>query len=393
MFTWWLKKSKLGITKLTTSSLLLGGLIFTLFFWNLSALTKGLSPAELSARSASSSVHTILYNPVYAPHKVLQYATSHIFTPSALALRSVSAVMAVIFLVCFFELVKSWFGKLIGFIAVLLLAATPWFVLLARSGGPEILLMAPVAVLASYYWLVRSKSRSAWLALIFSVCLVIYLPGGIWLILFGTLLARDHLKQSIGNISFWEKIIGVLALSIILAPLVYGSLRNSSALKPLLLIPHDWPSIAVAVKSIGWDVLSLFWRTPQHADFTIGRLPMLDGAQIALALFGGFALLKLARAKLYLLLGIVLFGVIAAGINRNLALLTFVLPAIALTVAGGLRYLYIQWRGVFPKNPLPKYFALTLIALLASVHIFYGLRYSLIAWPNSAATRSTYVLK
>lgn len=393
MFTWWHKKSKLEITKLTIGSLLLGGLIFTLFFWNLSALTKGLSPAEMSARSASSSVHIILNNPVYAPHKVLQYATSHIFTSSSLALRSVSSTLAIIFLVCFFMLVKSWFGKLIGFIAVLLLAATPWVVLLARSGGPEILLIAPVAVLASYYWLVRSKSRPAWLALIVSGCLVTYLPGGIWLILLGVIAARNSLIQSTGRIGFWEKIIGVMALTIILAPLVYGSLRNPSALKPLLLVPADWPSITESIKSTGWSFLSLFWRTPQHADFTIGRLPMLDGAQIVLSLFGGFALLKLARSKLYLLLGIVLFGVIAAGINRNLALLTFVLPPIALTVAGGLRYLYIQWRGVFPKNPLPKYFALTLIALLTSVHLFYGLRYSLIAWPNSAATRSTYVLK
>lgn len=393
MFDWWRKKSKIKIMRIVATVFLLGVFVFSFYFWRLGTLTPGLSPTEISARSSSSSLRLIADNPLYAPHKIIAYSVQKIFGHGALALRGVSVVLAIILLTCFYLLAKEWFGKTIGFFATLLLAATPWFVLLARSAGPEILLLTPIVVLTSYYWLIRSKSRSAWLALLISSGLVVYLPGGVFLILLSAVFARkslNHAAQAYGSIS---KIVGALVLLIILAPLVYVGIKNPSTLKPLLLIPAIWPSAVVAAKTTAWDVLALFWRAPLHADFIIGRRPMFSGAQIVLALFGGFALLRLAKSKLYLLLAMIVFGILAAGINRNLALLSFVLPAISLSVAGGLRYLYIQWRSVFPKNPLPKYFALTLIASLVAIHIFYGLHYSLVAWPNSSATRSTYVLK
>ncbi len=367
--------------------------IFMAFFWRLGSLTGGISPAESAARNSSSSLHTIVNNPVYEPHKILQFSLQKLFGRGALEIRLASSIFSIVFLFCFYQLVKGWFGKIIGFFATLIFAATPWFILLARSGTPDILLFAPVAVLASYYWLVKSRGRSAWLALLISSVLVMYLPGGLLLILLGAVFARGNLKQATVHLSSREKIISTIISLIVLAPLVYGGIQNPHVLKPLLLIPADWPSVVVAAKSIVWAVLSLLWRTPHHTDFIIGRLPVLNGAQITLALFGGFALIKLARSKLYLLLCMAAFGVLVAGINRDLALLSLALPAIALAVAAGLRYLYMQWRSVFPKNPLPKYLALSLIATLVAMHVFYGLHYSLIAWPNSSTTRSTYVLK
>lgn len=393
MLDWWRKKSKPEVARIVAATLLIVALIFSFYLWRLGTLTKGLSPAEVSAGASSLSLQSILDNPVYAPHKIVQYTVQKIFGHNALALRSVSAIMAILFIFCFFELVKSWFGKMIGSFATLLLAATPWFVLMARSGGPEISLLTPIFLLASYYWLVRSKSRSALLALLFSGGLVVFLPGGLWLILLGLAIARKPIKQSTKGLGPIPKVLGTIFALGILITLVNATLKNPSSLKPLLLIPADWPSVIVSIKSIAWDILALFWRTPLHADFIIDRLPMFSGTQIALALFGVFALFKLARIKLFLLLGMMVFAVLAAGLNQNLALLTFALPAIVLCVAAGLRYLYMKWQGVFPKNPLPRYLALALIASLVAVHVLYGLRYSLIAWPNTSATRSTFVLK
>jgi 4-amino-4-deoxy-L-arabinose transferase-like glycosyltransferase len=393
MFGWRPRKSRLEVARIVVGVSLVAAVIFGFYFWRLGTLTQGLGPAEVNARSSSSSLQLIADNPVYAPHKILQYTVAKIFGHGALALRSVSVVLAILFLLCFYQLVKGWFGKMIGLFATLFLAATPWFILLARAGGPEIILLAPIAVLSTYYWLIKSRSGFAWLALLVSSGLVIYLPGGLLLSVLGAVFAGKNLKKATKDLGLRYKIIGVLGLLVILAPLVYAVSKNPSALNPLLLIPAVWPTTIVSIKSVIWHILALFWRTPVHADYIIGRLPMFSGAQVALALFGGVALLRLARTKLYLLLGMVAFGVLAAGFNRNLALLTFTLPAVSLAVASGLRYLYMEWRSVFPKNPLPKYLALALIALLVAIHVFYGLRYSLVAWPSSAATRSTYVLK
>jgi succinate dehydrogenase/fumarate reductase cytochrome b subunit len=59
----------------------------------------------------------------------------------------------------------------------------------------------------------------------------------------------------------------------------------------------------------------------------------------------------------------------------------------------GLRYLFIEWRRVFPRNPMAKYFAIALMFGLILIHVFFGIRYSLLAWPSSADTRQTYMLK
>ena len=96
---------------------------------------------------------------------------------------------------------------------------------------------------------------------------------------------------------------------------------------------------------------------------------------------------------MYLLVFVATFGVLAAGINRNLVLLTPALAAFSVALAAGLRYLYMEWKSVFPLNPIPKYMAIVLIASLALLHVSYGLRYSLSAWPNTTETRATFMLK
>lgn len=389
----WPNKSRLEVARIIAVIVLVTATIFVFYFWRLGSLTAGLGPAEVNARSSSSSLSLIANDLSYAPHKVLQYAATTLIGDSALVLRSISVVFAIVFLFSFFGLVKSWFAKTISLFATLLLGATPWFILLARSAGPEISLLAPIAVLASYYWLVRSKRFAAWIALIVSVGLVVYLPGGLILILIGIIAARHGLKQAIQSLNLPKKILSSIAVLMIFAPIVYSASTDPGNLMPLFLIPSDWLSIWATVKSAAWNVLSLFWRTPQHTDFIVGRLPMFDGSLIILSLFGGYALFRLAKSKLYPLVGILIFGILASTISRQPVLLTLVMPVIAIFAAAGLRYLYVEWRSVFPKNPLPKYMALALISLLIAVHLYYGLRYSQAAWPNTTETRSTFVLK
>jgi hypothetical protein len=90
---------------------------------------------------------------------------------------------------------------------------------------------------------------------------------------------------------------------------------------------------------------------------------------------------------------LLVFSIAAAGINQDLKFLTLGLPAVGLIVAAGLRYLYIEWRSVFPRNPLPRALALVLMSTVVGLHVWLGLRYSLIAWPHTVDTRQTYVIK
>lgn len=373
--------------------LVLGALLFSLYLWHLGSLTRGLSPAEAASRSSSLSLQAIMNNPVYAPHKFIQYAVQKIFGHSPFELRITSVLFGLFFLGCIYHLVKGWFGKLISLYASLLLATIPWFVLLVRSATPQILFFLPLAAICFYYWLVHSKSSVAWLALAIASAAMVYLPGGLYLLILGLVFARKNLASLSNHLRLWPKVLGILVGLLLLTPLIYGLVQHPVAVKPIALITADWPGVVVTLKSIAWGSLALFWRLPLHLDNAVDRLPMLNGAQIVLASFGGFALLKMARSKLFLLLGLVLSAILLAAIAQDYLLLSLALPATVVLMAGGLRYLYLQWRSIFPKNPLPNYLALTLISLLVGLHILYGVRYSLYAWPNTSATRATYVLK
>jgi hypothetical protein len=137
----------------------------------------------------------------------------------------------------------------------------------------------------------------------------------------------------------------------------------------------------------------LFIKTGRTDSLIVARLPLLTILLVALMIFGIYAMWTAAQSKArWLALGVV-YAIVAAGFNNDIVLLALGLPAIIIFAAAGLRYLYIEWRSIFPRNPVPKTFALVLIALVAMTQLYFGLRYALSAWPNTPATRAAYVLK
>ena len=82
-----------------------------------------------------------------------------------------------------------------------------------------------------------------------------------------------------------------------------------------------------------------------------------------------------------------------AGFNNNLVYISLGLPALGLIIVGGLHYLYREWSAIFPHNPFARVLATGLIIMLVGINFIFGLRYSLLAWPHSPETKSTYVLK
>lgn len=384
---------KILLSKRLLPALAVATLAFFLFFWRLGTLTPGLSAAEDSARASSSTAAAILDNPIYGPHKFLQFLSQQTLGAGAFNARLVSALFALAFLFSFYLLVRRWFGRMVATFATLFLAATPWFMLLARSARPEILLLAPLILISLYYWLSRSRRLVAFYVLFLAGALSFYIPGMLWLSAVGLYLTRHNISDLTSKVKKLHKITAILLTGLIIAPLIYTSIKDVTVIKNLLLIPADWASLLTILKSIVWSFWALIWRTPVHSDFAVGRLPMLDVAQIALVVFGSFALYTLARAKAYLFAALAVFAILVAGINQSLVLLTLVLPTVAIAVAAGLRYLYMEWKSVFPKNPIPHYLAILLIAGLTALHVGYGVRYSLIAWPNTTDTRTTFVLK
>lgn len=354
----------------------------------------GLSPQEASARESAASISQILHNPVNAPHKLLAYGLHTAGLNWKPALRASSAFYSLLFISCLYILLRGWFGKSIGLLGTLFFAATPIFLVLARQGTAAVLLFAPIVLIAIYMRLPKIEKVSfGFAALAVTGALCLYVPGMIWWIITGLILGRKKISALSEGLAPSVITAAVLFCLLLIVPLGLALVNDWTIIKQLALVPDQFAKPLTELKDVAWMAGAIFVKAPYHSDYILGRLPLINIIQIALLVFGGYALWSASRKKLFILTANILFAILAAGINNRLVLLALGLPAISVIVGAGLRYLYIEWRGVFPRNPAARGVALSLMAAVVVVHLLFGLRYALVAWPNSAPTKSTYVLK
>jgi hypothetical protein len=371
------------------------GSFFTLYVWRLGTLTPGLSAHEASARAASGSFRKILDNPVNAPHKVMQYIFQLMDYHGAFWMRSATVLFALVFLVSLYMVLRIWFGKVIALAGTLLLATTPWVILIARSATPDIMYLSPLLFISACALLCRTESRRtiSWFVFIGSLVICMYTPGVLWLIIATLIIKRKKLVDSILKINGAMVVLGLSALALFLLPLGYAVIKNVAVGKQLLLIPDSFTGLADLINNALGSLSSLGYILPRHVDYAVGRIAILNVAQVVLAAVGFFALWKKAKKEGLSALFLVILALVAATLNNNVVILTLSLPAIAILSAAGLKHLYSKWFSVFPTNPLARWFALTLIFLVLIAHVAYGVRYALLAWPHNMETRKTYVVK
>ncbi len=362
------------------------------FGWHINSLTPGLSSAETNAVASSQSMGQITTNSSYAPHKLLQLVAWHLKPGNIVFMRLPSILIALICLASLYYILQRWFGKTIGVLATFMAAATPWYAIMGRLAAPDIMLATPLAVGASILLLQKAKQHkfAAFILFIVALSISLYAPGVIWFMILALILRGRAFKRSLEGLSKSRIAAGILLLLILLSPLIVASVGDMATTKTILGLPSHWPQPLGFIKSLAWGVLALVWRTPYHSSWMLGRLPGLDIIQIALAVFGTYAMYQLARPKAQLLLVYLGFGLVLEALNSNLNLELLLLPAIFVLVGAGLRYLYFEWHGVFPHNPIPKFLALALIGLLTATQLLYGARYTLEAWPHSNDTHSDY---
>ncbi|HVS79025.1 MAG TPA: glycosyltransferase family 39 protein [Candidatus Saccharimonadales bacterium] len=385
--------------RLTWRGLLIAAVVavtgFFIFFWRLSSLTPGLSPGEIAARQSGASLHDITHNPINAPYKLLQLALTKLGSTSTFELRLASVIFGIFFLWCFYKLAVNWFGRFIGLAGAILFVTLPFFAVSVRQASAEIMYFVPIALMWLYVWLLKTPKRQslAWFLLLMAAAVSLYTPGMVWWIAASFAISKKRITSATAQVPAWISAAGLLLVAAAAGSLAVAGAHTHTVAKQLLLIPSGTLTVITTLKNLGWMALSLFVKTGSHNPLILGRSPVLDILMLALLVFGVYAMQSAARVKAIALGLSILFAVAAAGINDNFALLALGLPAVCVFTAAGLRYLYIEWRSIFPRNPVPKTFALALIAALTLSQVYFGLRYALVAWPHSPATRTVYVLK
>ena len=354
----------------------------------------GLSPAEATSKVQSSSLRYSARHPLNSPHQLAVYAAQKISPKRNGVLRLASYIFGLAFAAAFYYLARSWFGRTVGLLSTMMFCLSPFFLVPARVASPEILFFWPIALMAAYHWLNKTERKSwAWFALILVVGLAIYTPGLVWWIAGAAVICRKKLLAVTGQLPQAAVATGLILLLLLLIPAGLAIFSNWHFLRDLAALPTSWPRPVRLVENLGWMVSSLVIKTPYHDQIMIGRLPILDLVQLGLLVFGVYAMWTAARTKAAAFGASILLAVILAAINNNIDFLFLCLPAVGILMAAGLRYLYIEWRGVFPRNPIPKSLALVLMSVLVAIQLVYGLSYSLVAWPHTPDTKTIYVLK
>jgi hypothetical protein len=352
------------------------------------------SSAEKLSQSVSQSPSQIFKHPVNAPHHILTYIIHSAGISWRSALRLSSALYLIAFSLFFYSILRSLFGKSIGTMGALIFAATPLFLVAGRDGSAAIMLYSILAVMAIYAWAVKPESNSWGLfVLIITGALVVYIPGLLLWLVAGLVICRKKLAALFEGSEPPMVGAAILIALLLLVPLAAALIKDWTIIKQLVLIPVHFENPVRILKNIVWMTVALFVKTPHHSQFLIGRLPIFNIISDALIIFGSFALWRAARLKLIVLAATVAMAVILAAINDNIVLLALGVPAISVVVTAGLRYLYIEWRSIFPRNPLAKNLALSLMGLIVLVQLLFGFRYAFMAWPATTDTHNTYVLK
>lgn len=383
----------------TAKNLLIGcaaaAFFFALYVWRLGTLTQGLSKHEFAARAASGTHQNIVNDPVNAPHKLIQYILQLLDYHGAFWMRSVSMLFALLCIGAFYMLLKIWFGRFMALVGTLLFATTPWIVLSARSAAPDVMWMSSILFLLSYTLFCRttSKPNLAWFLLIASTILCIYTPGLIWFAAFVLIFKAKNISRSLTRVKGKFIVLGLVLLFVCMLPLAYALSKHLSLAKELFIVPGTFIGGMEILKNIIWAFSGIAYHLPFHLDYVLGRVALLNIAQVVLSLIGVYAMWKKARSETVIILALIAVSVLGSSVNNNTLLLGISLPALAVLAVAGLRHLYKRWFEIFPVNPLARAFAACLVALLLIAHVAYGIRYTLLAWPHNMDTRKTYVLK
>jgi hypothetical protein len=387
----WFKR--VATNPLTSYVIIIGVLLF-LIVHHLGAQPAGMSPAEASARSHSQNLHAIIDNPINMPHNLLAYGLHSASLGWKTAIRLSSAAFAAIFLFCFYLIVRAWFSGPIGLMGTILLLSTPIFLVSARQGSSEIMFFSVIAIMSAYLWAARSEKKDfTVIALAALAGLFLYTPGILWWLAGAVIICRRKLASIVELATPSANVAALFLFAIIITPLGIALAKDWTIIKQLALVPAHFDTVILTLKHIAWMGLSIFVRAPYHNNLILGHLPIMNILQVALLAFGVYALWTAAKPKLAVLLTSIAFAVLAAGFNNNFSILALGVPALAIIVCAGLRYLFIEWRGVFPRNPLAKSLALALMWAVVVIQLLFGIRYAVIAWPNTVDTKTTYVLK
>lgn len=368
-------------------------LVGWLVLHRLASLTGGLSSSEMRASTEAVGWHGIYNNPFYLPLKLVRSVIFLSFPDHGqLLTRLPNVIFGVLGIITFGWLVRLWHGVRTAILATVLFACSAWVLHVSRLASFDVLYLWAIPTLLLPPLLQKKYPNHPffWYASLISWGLLLYVPGLVWLIIVNLWLQRKLIASGWKQFKLqWQRGLYFL-VGLIWLPLLIINLMRPGNLLTWLGWPKHIGTLTEVLRRIAEVPAHLFFRGPVSPELWLARAPILDIFALVVCALGIYFYVRHWRAIRSRLLGsLLLVGIILVGLGGPVSL-SLLIPLLYLAVATGLAYLLHEWFVVFPNNPLARGLGLGLIIAVVGLSCLYNTRAYFVAWPHTAATRSTF---
>lgn len=380
------------------SSLIVATIAILTLSLQLTTLVPGQNRFETEALAIINTSPWPWNTPVNAPYNVPTHLIGNAIDDTLKAGRVVSVLYGLFATACMFYVLKKWFNIRMATVGSLLFITSSWLLHISHMASPLILMVfAPLACLAAFTWLIRTKKYKIFAILTFVTALAFaaYVPYMAWILLVTMTVLLIKERQKIKEIESWQWLAGSAAFLFLALPLIIGIFKEPSVLKTLLGIPAVLPSVSTYFGNLGNLLIAPFFRSPLVPEIHLGRLPLLDIFSTTMFLLGVYyyAMRATNRRSIILFFSALLLVLIIPLSPFYLLNATILMPLIYICIISGIVELLKQWFSYFPRNPLARSVGVGLIVVAIGFTSFYHLQRYFIAWPNTPDTKNVYVVQ
>jgi len=370
-------------------------LAYLLYFHQLATLLPGYSKAEVASYAASSDWHMIAKDPIYAPYKVLVWLGTAVAHKGILVTRIVAACYGILAVLAFYLITRLRYRFWMAFAGPVMFATSAGFLHAARLGTGFVLQLGILAfVLCILWYRARPSLRVAigYLAAIL-FALLWYVPGLIWLELFGLLILQGSVRRQLRAHRLQHVLAWGLLFVILIAPLLWAVSRTPRLALDVIGFPQSMQLLSHIPRNLLDTVLAIGIRSDASQLLWVDHVPLLNAGELALAIIGVYTYVYLFRksrsSTSVFLIGTTILMVLLASLGGGGTFICLV-PLLYLFVISGLNNLMGQWLTVFPRNPIARATGMLVVAIMLFFSVLYQVRSYFVAWPHSPATRQTF---
>jgi hypothetical protein len=367
--------------------LLVGGILL----FRLGSLNKGASLSETAYINSLRSGKNLLADPTYLIHKLPAYMLYKLGCHSVTFYRLVSVIFTASTVLSCFVLLKRAYTTRVATLGATLLLTSAWILHVGRAATPEVsfLLILPMLLVAT--WLHSTSRHYPSLLVLCMVFIVgLYIPG-FWLLVLAVITWEyKAIFAALRSVTWWFRVICGFVLVLGLLPLAWAIAHDPSIVTLVVGLPKHVSDIRFVGSHFLNIPKNLFVYGPIDPARWLGRIPILDFFSSAMLVLGVYSLrYHFKRHDIQMLAGstILLTALISAG---GLITVTALIPLLYVFVGAGIAFMLRQWVTVFPRNPIARTLATSLMSITVLLVSYYHISHYFIAWPRTPATKQAF---